>query len=264
MAGASRFLIGLSPTCARRGERLDVHRLRVLRSTGDTGARPHSAPSLPQAGLARPSLPYSANPRIGPPEASTGSCGSGEVWNNSTHGGYRRHTASQAEALLTASIMQTRRRGGRVGPSWSAGSSTVATVLLMAALFLAHGLQCAVASDHGPVAMSHTLVAPFAAEDVLHDGATRHGSELSMLVSALAHPVATVGGRDGPGRAGVVCVAVLTAIGLWFLSVRKAVLSSRGQGASSCPAGDPTARLSAAARWRPPALDLAVLCVLRT
>lgn len=165
---------------------------------------------------------------------------------------------------MTAPIMQTRQSRSRIGPSRSAGGPLVAAVLLITALFLAHGLQCAAASDHGPVAVSHTLVAPVPVSDLMHDGTTGHESERSLLLRSLADPLATVGGRDMLGQAGVVCVAVLTAVGLWFLSTRKAVLSGEGQGRSLWPAGGPTARLSAAARWRPPRLDLAVLCVLRT
>lgn len=162
---------------------------------------------------------------------------------------------------MTAPITQTRVSGGRAGSSWSAGGSLVAAVLLMAALFLAHGLQCAAASDHGPVAVNHTLVAPVVAADVIHHVTTEQEFELITLVTALADPDATVGGRDVLGQAFVVCVAVLTAIGLWFRSARKSTLS--GQRALLWPAGGMTWRLRAAARWRPPALDLAVLCVLR-
>ena len=163
---------------------------------------------------------------------------------------------------MTASMSQTRERGGRVRPSRSAGGSLIAAGLLLAALFLAHGLQCAAASDHGPVAMSHTLVAPVAADDVTHEGGTGHESEFTMLVGSLADPVATVSGRDVPGQAGVVCVAVLTAMGLWFLSARKSLLS--GQGAYGRLAQGATSQLRVAARWRPPPHDLAVLCVVRT
>ncbi|MBA3367579.1 MAG: hypothetical protein H0T99_02690 [Geodermatophilaceae bacterium] len=151
--------------------------------------------------------------------------------------------------------------GERPGPPWSAGGSLVLAVLLMAALFLAHGLQCAAALDHGPVAMSHTLLAPVAADDVMPDGSTRDRSDVTMLVSSLADPVATVTGRDVLGQAGVVCVAVLTAIGLWFLSRPTALLAAPG--VLLWPAGGRTPQLRAAARWRPPAPDLAVLCVLR-
>jgi hypothetical protein len=134
-------------------------------------------------------------------------------------------------------------------------------VLLMAALFLAHGPQCAAAAEHGPVAMSHALVAPVAADDVMRDGTTEDESEPTMLVLALADPVAAVGGGDVLGRWGVSCVAVLTAMGLWFLS-RKSMLS--GRGALLWPAGRAASRLSAAALWRPQPRDLAILCVLRT
>lgn len=160
--------------------------------------------------------------------------------------------------------IQTRERRSLGCPSWSEGGSLAAAVVLMAALFLAHGLQCAAASDHGPVAMSHTLIASVAADDSMHDGIAGHKSEFGMLVTAPAYPVATVSSTDAQGRAGVVCVAVFTAMALWFLSARRAVLSGRGRAASSCLASGTSARLSAAARWRPPPLNLAVLCVLRT
>ncbi len=163
---------------------------------------------------------------------------------------------------MTPPIKQTKERGGRLCLSLSTGGSLVAAMLIMAALFLAHGLQCAAASDHGPVAVGHTLVAPMAADDSMHNGTAGHESARTLLVTALSDPVATVGGRDMSGQPGVVCVAVLTAMGLWFLSARKSLLS--GQGALLWPAGGPTLQLRAAARWRPPPLDLAVLCVLRT
>ena len=160
---------------------------------------------------------------------------------------------------MTAAITQTSKRGS---PRWSAGGFLVAAVLVMVALFLAHGLQCAAASDYGPVAMSHTLVVPVAADGGMHHGAMGHESQPTMLVTVLADPVATVGGSDVAGWAGVVCVAVLTAMGIWFLSARRTLLVDRG--VLLWPAGGPTSRLRAAARWRPPPLDLAVLCVLRT
>ena len=159
-------------------------------------------------------------------------------------------------------MSQTRERGGRVRPSRSAGGSLIAAGLLLAALFLAHGLQCAAASDHGPVAMSHTLVAPAPADYLMHHGTTGHESELMLLVTVLADPVATVGSRGALGQAGVVCVAVLTAMGLWFLSARKLKLPR--QGAYGRLAQGATSQLRVAARWRPPPHDLAVLCVLRT
>ncbi len=189
-------------------------------------------------------------------------CGSCKVWDNGTHGGYWRYEASQAGALVTPPIKQTEERGGLLCLSLSTGSSLGAAVLLMAALFLAHGLQCAAASDHGPVAVGHTLVAPVAADDTMHHGTAGHESDRTLLLTVLSDPVATVGGRDGSAQAGVVCVAVLTAMGLWFLSARKSLLS--GQGALLWPAGGPTSQVRAAARWRPPPLDQAVLCVLRT
>ena len=163
---------------------------------------------------------------------------------------------------MTASMSQTRERGGRVRPSRSAGGSLIAAGLLLAALFLAHGLQCAAASDHGPVAMSHTLVAPAPADYLMHHGTTGHESELMLLVTVLADPVATVGSRGALGQAGVVCVAVLTAMGLWFLSARKSKLPR--QGAYGRLAQGATSQLRVAARWRPPPHDLALLCVLRT
>ena len=164
---------------------------------------------------------------------------------------------------MTASMSQTRERGGRVRPSRSAGGSLIAAGLLLAALFLAHGLQCAAASDHGPVAMSHTLVAPAPADYLMHHGTTGHESELMLLVTVLADPVATVGSRGALGQAGVVCVAVLTAMGLWFRYARKSRLLM--QAALVWPAGRPTLQPRATAgRWRPPPVDLAVLCVLRT
>jgi len=163
---------------------------------------------------------------------------------------------------VTAPTMQTARRAGWGGPSSPSEGSLVAAMLIMAALFLAHGLQCAAAADHGPGAMSHTLVAPVAADDVTHEGGTGHESEFTMLVGSLADPVATVGGRDVPGQAGVVCVAVLTAMGLWFLSARKSKLPR--QGAYGRLAQGATSQLRVAAPWRPPPHDLAVLCVLRT
>ncbi len=163
---------------------------------------------------------------------------------------------------MTSPIKQTRERCGRHCLSWSAGGSLGAAVLLMAALFLAHGLQCAAASDHGPLAMSHTLLAPVAADDLMHDGTPGHEFQLALLVSSLSDPVATVGGPDVLSQAGVVCVAALTAMGLWFLSARKTLLP--GQQTLLWPAGGRIPQLRAAARWRTPPLDLAVLCVLRT
>ncbi len=177
-------------------------------------------------------------------------------------GGMGAAKADQAEARVTPPIRQTKERGGRLSLSLSAGGSWGAAVLLMAALFLAHGLQCAAASDHGAVAVGHILVAPVAADDSMHHGTTGHDFPLTSLGTAFADPVATVGGRDVLGNAGVLCVAVLTGMGLWFLSARKSVLP--GKRALLWPAGEPTLQLRAAARWRPPPLDQAVLCVLRT
>lgn len=164
---------------------------------------------------------------------------------------------------MTASSSQTGQSGGRVRPRGSTRASLVAAVLLMAALFLAHGLQCAAAADHGPKAMTHTLAVPVAPSDVIHHGTTGYQSEPTMLVRSLADPVAAVGGGDVLGQAVLACFAVLTAVGLWFRLARKALLS--GQGLSWWPAAaGSTSRLSAAARWRPPPLDLTILCVLRT
>lgn len=142
-----------------------------------------------------------------------------------------------------------------------AGASLGAAVLLMAALFLAHGLQCAAASDHGRVALSHSLVMPVAADDLIHEGADGHESELTVLGLALAYPVSD---SDALGRASVVCVAAFTAVGLWFLSARRVAPTSRRQSASLWPGRGPTARKSDTARWRPQPFDLALLCVLRT
>ena len=163
---------------------------------------------------------------------------------------------------MTEPFPLTEQRCGRVCPSWSAGGSLVAAVLLMAALFLAHGLHCAAASGHGPVAVSHTLVAPVAADDLMDHGATGHESEPTVVVTPLTGPGATVEGSGVPGQAGVVCVTVLTALGIWVLSARRTL--PLGRASLLWPAGGLTLQLRAATRWRPPPLDLAVLCVLRT
>lgn len=165
------------------------------------------------------------------------------------------------EVRLTRRTPENAGWGRSAGQGRSAGESVVVAVLLMGALFLAHGLQCASASEHGPVAMDHTIAVPGVPHDSIA-GNVGDQSELVLLVSALNDPVATIGGSDVLGQAGVVCVAVLTAMGIWYLMARRVLLV--GRGARLWPVHGLALRFRAAARWRPPPLDLAVLCVLRT
>lgn len=158
-------------------------------------------------------------------------------------------------------VQTTEPRDERSVLGWPALTSLAAIGVLMAALFLAHGLQCAATLAHGPSPTSSAILAPAIADDVMHHGTAPDRPEPTVLTASAADPVLSLGGRHMLVRAGVVCVAVLIGAGVWLLG-RHARLNSGS--ANSWPSGRTCRQLLAVARWRLMAPDLAVLCVLRT
>ena len=138
--------------------------------------------------------------------------------------------------------------------------------VLMAALFLAHGLECAAILGHGPAPMTSTLLAPAGSDPAMSDGVMQHAtapdaSELTVG-AASATDQNFVGGHDMLVRAGAVCVAILLGAGIWLLGRRRP--RSICHSVRSWLSGRTYLRLLAVIRWRLSAPDLAVLCVLRT
>jgi hypothetical protein len=146
-----------------------------------------------------------------------------------------------------------------------------AAVLLLAAVFLGHGLQCSPAAGHTTNAVhgegSPTASSALTATDTHRTDPTAHAAE-SPAMAAPAAPAdatlaTTVNSTPGhwhglPGHLWMVCLAVLAA----GLAVLLAVLAPRLVGLAS-----PLTALSElhGARWptplRPP--ELSSLCVLR-
>ncbi|MGI8628502.1 MAG: hypothetical protein ACR2J5_18335 [Geodermatophilaceae bacterium] len=144
---------------------------------------------------------------------------------------------------------------------WSALASRAAVGVLLAALILAHGLECAALLGHGASPIGHTLVAPAISADAMQHATAPDESEPMMLAALAADPVQTVGGPDMLARGGAVCVAVLIGAGIWLLGRRPRLIC---HSAPSWLSVRICMRLLAVARCRLSAPDLAVLGVLRT
>lgn len=156
-------------------------------------------------------------------------------------------------------------RGTRVNPAgWRRAGKAVPVVLLLAALFLAHGLQCAVAAEHGPGVPSHHVDALAPGHGSLPHGIAGDAVGVAAgLLPLLAHRVDPRGDSGSPGHAaGVICVAVLIAAGTFLLWAGR-YKSSGGQKLRHLANGY-SSRLGALARWWPPSAGMAVLCVSRT
>ncbi|SFT58248.1 hypothetical protein SAMN05660657_01742 [Geodermatophilus amargosae] len=146
-----------------------------------------------------------------------------------------------------------------------------AAVLLLAAVFLGHGLQCSPAAGH-PTNADHgqgspTVSVALTATDTHRTDPTAHAAESPAMAAPAAHtaatPATTADSTPGhwhglPGHLWMVCLAVLAA----GLAVLAAVLAPRLVGLAS-PLTAP--RELRGARWptplRPP--ELSSLCVLR-
>ncbi|WP_100501205.1 hypothetical protein [Geodermatophilus chilensis] len=148
-----------------------------------------------------------------------------------------------------------------------------AAVLLLAAVFLGHGLQCgspAGGAAHGAHDSDTpaVLVTLPATDAHLTPSAAGHGSEASVMAPLVAHhdaaPTTTVGSTPGhwhglPGHLWAICLAVLAA-GLAVLLILAARRLLRPAPSAPLPAW--LRGLSWPAPLRPP--DPFSLCVLRT
>ncbi len=160
---------------------------------------------------------------------------------------------------MTAS--QTDPMDSRAVPGWSGAASLAVAGLLLAALFLAHGVQCAAALGPGPAPMTHVVLPPALADHEVHVGVAGDNLDLMTLLTPVGELVHTLGGGSMPGTAGAVCVAILIGAGIWLLA-RRLRLACRI--VPSWSAGPPYTRLAMTARMRLSPPDLSVLCVLRT
>jgi len=154
-------------------------------------------------------------------------------------------------------------RGAAPDPGRPLREPFLAAAVVLAALFLAHGLQCVAAQSHGPTPSSQTSAA-----SAVFDGSMPAGHDgVRLLTSAALPPVAGLGARVSAhfsrGHLGVVCVAVLAAGAIcWLRSPKWMVLVGR-----RLPVWPPhwaSVSLRVVGRWRPPLLNLALLCVSRT
>lgn len=144
----------------------------------------------------------------------------------------------------------------------SAAGSLAATLLLVGTLFLAHGLQCAAAQEHDPVAMGHAPTVLGTVDVSMHADDAGVGLLFSVAAPPMAHLVDPAGADGLLSHPSVVCVAVLlTGAVFWMLLTRRQ--PSRGD-----PAPWPARHLGVlrAVMCRrltdPP--SLALLCVCRT
>lgn len=159
-----------------------------------------------------------------------------------------------------------RERGTPVtSAGWAGARAAVPVVVLLAALFLAHGLQCAVPTVHEPgEVLTHDVGVLASGGGAVQHGVAGDAVGLAAgLLPLVVHQVNPPGNSSSPGHAaGVVCVAVLIAAGTFFLLAGR-YLSYGGHGAGRVATGF-FSQPKALARWRPPSPDMAVLCVLRT
>lgn len=140
----------------------------------------------------------------------------------------------------------------------------LAAVCILAALFLAHGMQCVDGLGHDPVAASHVM-APHSAgapHGPILDDAVGVGSGNSPAIPPVGYAVDLLGAHGLLGHMGGVCVAVLTVGAMfWLLLARRRSLAKRG--ATGWPTSI-TSLVQPKPRWRSPSTNFDLLCVSRT
>lgn len=151
------------------------------------------------------------------------------------------------------------RRGRDTPADRPAAGSLIAALLVLSALFLAHGLQCAAADRHSPAAMTHSMATPGGSDTPIHGAEPEQRFLASTMVPATAGAVGAAGTFD---HAGQVCVAVLIAGAVFWLLARRTMETFRHGLRRS--ARWLSVQPHAAARWRPPTPGLTVLGVSRT
>lgn len=147
-----------------------------------------------------------------------------------------------------------------VGVGRAAARSVAATVLLLGALFLTHGLRCVAAEGHDSTGMSHPATASSPANASMHPIGAEVGLLTPLAVPLIANLVDPTG-ADGPlSHPGVLCVAVLLVGAACWLQLAKRRPSRRDL--PHAPVRRPGAFRAEISRWHPP--NLTLLCVCRT
>lgn len=146
---------------------------------------------------------------------------------------------------------------GRIAPG-----SPAATVLLLGALFLAHGQQCAAAEGHDAPGMSHAVTADGTVHLSMQPVGAAAGLLTASTVSQAAHLLDSTGTPGSPGHLGVVCVAALLAgAACWLLLARR---QPSRKAPPLAPIRWPGAFRVPIARWPWAPPNLTLLCVSRT